>query len=1146
MPILTDLNDYKTVASAPPMSDNIALRTIVWMLNQSSVAAGVVTANQGENNSNDKAWPVKLIDALNNVLAIPGNPAHVTDVALQAALTTVFGSTTDLPANAPTNATPETVIALLKAILDKDLAISLTADQIFLSVDDVEEYIGPTNDPVAPSDTATASLNAFLKRIAAHLTEMISNVGDVSDAPDAPTLIGQSKEQTDRLQDIDTTTGTTADAPAVIPATVAPETLVSIHKAAANLLNDILTSLEALDRNAGVVTAETLRVVVEDQMRNVTGAVADAPDALTLFGQSREQTDRVQEIASEIGQPTDLPTTLPATATATTIFALLKASANITREIELTLEELDRGAGLVTLETLRTVLESQSRDALGSTIDAPATVPTSIAPETMIALLKAAVNLLDLSKDVGASDSKTLRVVLENQSRNVLGTTADLTDALTIFGQLLEIKNTQVDKTQFARITDGTDDADVNMTNGSTGAGLATRQLADYNAGASGADTQRVVLEAQSRDAIGVSADAANAATLVGQSKQQTLEQTELNSNVGDVANTPAAVPLTAAPETLISIQKAAANLINQLLTSVEAFDRNVGISTPETLRVVVEDQMRNVLGATSDLADALTSYGQLLEQTDRLQELASEVGAPTDLPTTLPADATETTVFALLKATANITREVELTLEELDRNAGAVTAETLRTVLEDQTRNAVGASADAADAASLVGQSKEQTDRLQELATDNGDATDLPTTLPADATPTTIFALLKAQANELQTIANSLGNLDKNVGAAGVETLRTVLENQTRDAIGAQADASATTDTGTFSLLAFFKRHLEKFTNFLVRFPVSLGQKTMAGSLPITLASDQPPIKIERDAFDLPWTNITAINQTPAGASFDVSSYAYLYFQLAGTWVGTVIVEGSNDNTNWQPIQGTSPTFFNTNPSQTQTANGVYKYPCATKFMRIRSSAWTSGTATGAAFISSLDNDDRNVKGAAIVGTVTVDTELPAAATTNDSISNGSQTSIKTFGHGWNGTSWDRNRSGQITPTTAPFGWENSLPFTRFDSAPIARTTGQFAPNQQTSRGAQHVNTRSSDNFVVTQANVTTTAASLSAVNAGLRSSINILPVDGDIAVGSTAGVTFATGRIIRAGDSLTLQTMNQIFAISASGTVDVRLTED
>lgn len=52
----------------------------------------------------------------------------------------------------------------------------------------------------------------------------------------------------------------------------------------------------------------------------------------------------------------------------------------------------------------------------------------------------------------------------------------------------------------------------------------------------------------------------------------------------------------------------------------------------------------------------------------------------------------------------------------------------------------------------------------------------------------------------------------------------------------GAKADTAATTDTGTFSLIALFKRLLQKFTT---QFPAALGGTTAANSFAVALASD-------------------------------------------------------------------------------------------------------------------------------------------------------------------------------------------------------------------------------------------------------------------------------------------------------------------
>lgn len=59
---------------------------------------------------------------------------------------------------------------------------------------------------------------------------------------------------------------------------------------------------------------------------------------------------------------------------------------------------------------------------------------------------------------------------------------------------------------------------------------------------------------------------------------------------------------------------------------------------------------------------------------------------------------------------------------------------------------------------------------------------------------------------------------------------------------VGLKADTVATTDTGTFSLIALFKRLLQKIT---AQLPGALGQTTMSASLPVTLSSDQSNVPV-------------------------------------------------------------------------------------------------------------------------------------------------------------------------------------------------------------------------------------------------------------------------------------------------------------
>jgi hypothetical protein len=90
--------------------------------------------------------------------------------------------------------------------------------------------------------------------------------------------------------------------------------------------------------------------------------------------------------------------------------------------------------------------------------------------------------------------------------------------------------------------------------------------------------------------------------------------------------------------------------------------------------------------------------------------------------------------------------------------------------------------------------------------------------------------------ANQVTQIARETEIRDR-LPAAGAASQATLAELNA--AMGAQADAQATSDSGAFSLLAMFKRSLAKLTTIGDRLPASLGVKTAAASLSVAPASD-------------------------------------------------------------------------------------------------------------------------------------------------------------------------------------------------------------------------------------------------------------------------------------------------------------------
>lgn len=89
---------------------------------------------------------------------------------------------------------------------------------------------------------------------------------------------------------------------------------------------------------------------------------------------------------------------------------------------------------------------------------------------------------------------------------------------------------------------------------------------------------------------------------------------------------------------------------------------------------------------------------------------------------------------------------------------------------------------------------------------------------------------------------------------------------------LGAPADTAATSDGGAFSLIALAKRALANWTTLLARIPV-LGQTTKAGSLPVTLASDEGSLPVSLTTGSIEFADV--VNQT-VGASSSTNAVAH------------------------------------------------------------------------------------------------------------------------------------------------------------------------------------------------------------------------------------------------------------------------------
>lgn len=246
-------------------------------------------------------------------------------------------------------------------------------------------------------------------------------------------------------------------------------------------------------------------------------------------------------------------------------------------------------------------------------------------------------------------------------------------------------------------------------------------------------------------------------------------------------------------------------------------------------------------------------------------------------------------------------------------------------------------------------------------------------TTQPISAASLPLPAL--ASTSTLQTTGNtSLGNLDTKTPALG-QALAAASRPVVLTAIQQAALTPPAAITG-FNLET-------TQTAMSAKLPATLGQKAMAASMAVTLASDQGPISVTTNGTDITTTGaLTILNSTVAIVTAGMSNVA---FQVLGTWVGTITSESSIDGgTTWN---AETMMFSSGLTGLTISVNNYGAILCAGHSnIRLRMSSYTSGTAnitlratvaTGAVQIATALPQGSN-----LIGKVSIDQSTPG--TTN------------------------------------------------------------------------------------------------------------------------------------------------------------------
>lgn len=224
-----------------------------------------------------------------------------------------------------------------------------------------------------------------------------------------------------------------------------------------------------------------------------------------------------------------------------------------------------------------------------------------------------------------------------------------------------------------------------------------------------------------------------------------------------------------------------------------------------------------------------------------------------------------------------------------------------------------------------------------------------------------------------------------------------------------------------------------------------SLGQTTAASSLPVTIASDQivdvnlatalsgedetnDALRIEGFRTEMAGFSAGLLNADLV-PSTNVSNYASFSLQITGTFSGTLTIQGSNDDSDFRSM----PAKFSNSTANAYTTTfagqGIIEGPIFYKYLRVRMTAYTSGTATGVLMLSTIPHSPTSVG---------IDTELPGAGAAADGAGNPTAPFVNAARSNFNGTTWDRNRNnveGTVLTSQARTTTTNSTDQTNYNA---------------------------------------------------------------------------------------------------------------
>lgn len=124
-----------------------------------------------------------------------------------------------------------------------------------------------------------------------------------------------------------------------------------------------------------------------------------------------------------------------------------------------------------------------------------------------------------------------------------------------------------------------------------------------------------------------------------------------------------------------------------------------------------------------------------------------------------------------------------------------------------------------------------------------------------------------------------------------------TLAEQQTQSTrLGDLTETAPATDTASSGLNGRLQRLAQRLTSLIALFPSSIGQKTKAGSLSVTLSSDQDTVPVSAASLPLPSGGATSANQTTIIGHVDgiEGSLSSIDGKIVAVDTGAVVVSSS------------------------------------------------------------------------------------------------------------------------------------------------------------------------------------------------------------------------------------------------------------